>query len=208
MSDIGGPTDDGGITAVHDPFDLFTRWMGEADKHELNDSNAMALATVDAAGHPNVRMVLLKGWDSTGFVFYSNKESPKGSEIFANPHAALCFHWKTTRRQIRVRGSVTEVTPEEADAYFASRARDSQIGAWASAQSRPMESRFHFEKEIARFAVKYALGEVPRPGYWTGFRIAPVEIEFWREKPFRLHDRLVFRRNGAAQPWRQERLFP
>jgi pyridoxamine 5'-phosphate oxidase len=208
MSDIGGPKDDGGIKADDDPFELFGRWMADAEAREPELPNAMALATTDAHGHPNVRMVLLKGWDESGFVFYSNKESPKGSEIFANPHAALCFHWKTTRRQIRVRGSVTEVTPEEADAYFASRARDSQIGAWASAQSRPMESRFHFEKEIARFAVKYALGEVPRPGYWTGFRIAPVEIEFWREKPFRLHDRLLFRRQGASQPWRQERLFP
>jgi pyridoxamine 5'-phosphate oxidase len=214
MSDIGGPFlkgevgDDGGIAPGDDPFALFARWMAEAEKSEPNDPNAIALATVDAGGRPNVRMVLLKGWDRDGFVFYSNKESAKGSEIFAHPHAAFCLHWKSLRRQIRVRGSVSEVSAREADDYFASRPRDSQIGAWASAQSRPMESRFHFEKEIARYAARYGLGKVPRPGYWTGFRIAPFEIEFWRDKPFRLHDRLVYRRETPAQPWTSARLFP
>jgi len=208
MSDIGGPKDDGGIVAAQDPFDLFTQWMGEAEKHEPNDPTAMSLATVDAAGHPNVRMVLLKGWDKAGFVFYSNKESPKGSEIFTHPRVALCLHWKSIRRQIRVRGHITEVSAEEADAYFASRPRDSQIGAWASAQSRPMESRFHFEKEIARYAAKYAVGKVPRPHYWSGFRVMPLEVEFWRDRPFRLHDRLVYRRDNADASWTTQRLFP
>ena len=214
MSDIGGPFlkgdvgDDGGIAPADDPFALFTRWMGEAEKTEPNDHNAMSVATVDASGHPNVRMVLLKSWDKNGFVFYSNKESAKGSEIFAHPHAALCLHWKSLKRQVRVRGSVTEVSAAEADAYFASRPRDAQIGAWASAQSRPMESRFHFEKEIARYAAKFGVSKVARPAYWTGFRIAPLEMEFWRDRPFRLHDRLVYRRENAAAPWSIVRLFP
>jgi pyridoxamine 5'-phosphate oxidase len=182
--------------------------MAQAEKAEPNDPNAMALATVDSGGHPNMRMVLLKGWDASGFVFYSNKESAKGSEIFAHPHAALCLHWKSLRKQIRIRGSVTEVAAGEADAYFASRPKDAQIGAWASAQSRPMESRFHFEKEIARYAAKYALTKVPRPGYWTGFRVTPLEIEFWRDRAFRLHDRLVYRRDSPSAPWTTVRLFP
>lgn len=206
--ETGGPLDDGGITPRTDPFVLFQEWLKEAEGAEPNDPNAMALATADAAGAPNVRMVLLKGVDAAGFVFYSNAESIKGGELAANPRAAINFHWKSLRKVVRAQGTIAQVSDAEADAYFATRPKDSQIGAWASPQSRPMEGRFVFEKSIAEYAVKYGLTKVPRPPYWTGWRLTPSRIEFWRDRPFRLHDRLVYVRDAATAPWTTERLFP
>ncbi len=206
--EMGGPLDDGGIAARPDPLELFHGWMKDAEASEPNDANAMALATADADGRPNVRMVLLKGADASGFVFYSNEESIKGEELAANPHAAINLHWKSLRKAVRVQGTVSRVSDAEADAYFASRPKDSQIGAWASPQSRPMEGRWAFEKRIAEYALKYGIGKVPRPPYWTGWRITPLRIEFWRDRPFRLHDRLVYSRASAADAWTTERLFP
>jgi pyridoxamine 5'-phosphate oxidase len=197
---------DEAIFALEEPFALFNAWFTEAKKAEPNDPNAMALATADASGLPDARMVLLKGVDERGFVFYTNTESAKGLQLEANPKAALLFHWKSLRRQVRIRGAVEAVTPEEADAYFASRARDSQIGAWASDQSRPMEGRLALEQRIARFALKFGLGRPPRPPQWSGYRVIPRSFEFWRDRPFRLHDRLGFQRDGAE--WAKTRLYP
>ena len=190
------------------PLKLFEVWLGEATQKELNDPNAVAVATVDETGMPNVRMVLLKGYDARGFVFYTNYESQKGQEILATPKAAMCFHWKSLRKQVRLKGRVEQVSAEEADAYFASRHRESRIGAWASKQSRPLESRFAFEKEIAKAAARFGVGEVPRPPHWSGFRIVPIDMEFWADRSFRLHDRLVFRRETEESPWQKTRLYP
>jgi pyridoxamine 5'-phosphate oxidase len=196
------------IVPAGEPIQHFQAWFSEAKAREPNDPEAMALATVDASGLPDVRMVLLKGADARGFVFYTNLESAKGEELAANPKAAAVFHWKSLRRQVRVRGPVERVSEAEADAYFASRPKDSQIGAWASKQSRPLEGRFALEKEVALYAAKYALQSVPRPLHWSGFRIMPLRIEFWANRPFRLHERLVYVRDALDAPWRTERLFP
>ncbi|WP_296595640.1 pyridoxamine 5'-phosphate oxidase [Phenylobacterium sp.] len=189
-----------------DPFALFDEWFKEALQKEPNDANAMALATADADDLPDVRMVLLKDVDPSGFVFYTNLESAKGRELAANPKAALLFHWKSLRRQVRVRGTVTPTTAEEADAYFATRARPAQLGAWASEQSRTLPDRLALEKRIAEVGLRYGLGKVPRPPHWSGFRVAPQSMEFWRDRPFRLHERLVF--EWAGPGWTTRRLFP
>ncbi|NNE25131.1 MAG: pyridoxamine 5'-phosphate oxidase [Rhizobiales bacterium] len=191
-----------------EPVKLFGTWLEEAKASEPNDANAMSVATVDADGMPNVRMVLLKGHDEAGFVFYTNFESQKGTEILHSMKAAANFHWKSLRRQIRLRGEVEQVSDAEADEYFSSRPRDSRIGAWASQQSRPLESRFALEKAVAKFTAKYAIGEVPRPAYWSGFRIIPSYMEFWHDRPFRLHDRIVFRREAPGDDWTKQRLYP
>jgi pyridoxamine 5'-phosphate oxidase len=199
--------DDAALFAESEPFALFERWFKEAKAKEPNDPNAMALATADADGAPDVRMVLLKGVDS-GFVFYSNAESAKGRQLEVNPRAAIVMHWKSLRRQVRARGLIEPVTDAEADAYFKSRDRGARVGAWASEQSRPLEDRLALEKRIAAFAAKFGVGEVPRPECWRGWRLAPLAIEFWRDRPFRLHDRLVFTRAAPGEPWSKQRLYP
>lgn len=197
----------GDFTDADDPLRLFTAWLSDAEASEPNDANAMALATVDPDGLPNVRMVLLKGLDA-GFVFYTNFESAKGRELLASGKAALCFHWKSLRRQVRVRGPVAVVDDAEADAYYASRPRGSRIGAWASKQSRPLEGRFALEAEVARTTARFGIGEIPRPAHWSGFRLTPLSIEFWHDRPFRLHDRAQFTRADADAPWSKVRLYP
>jgi pyridoxamine 5'-phosphate oxidase len=198
----------GDFTEADEPFRLFDEWFAEAGKAEPNDPEAMALATVDAGGLPDVRMVLLKGFDERGFVFYSNEASQKGRELAANPKAAIVFHWKSLRRQVRLRGPVATVSTAEADAYFASRPRSSQIGAWASRQSSPLESRYAFEKAIALKAAQFAVGTVPRPPFWIGYRVTPLVMEFWQDRPFRLHDRIEFRRTEPGAAWTRTRLYP
>src|SRR5712691_5361248 len=198
----------GDFTAADEPFRLFAAWLTDATTSEPRDPTAMTLATVDADGLPNARMVLLKGADERGFVFYTNMDSQKGRELDAHPKAALVFHWKSVNRQVRVRGSVERVTDAEAEAYFATRPKQAQIGAWASKQSSPLESRLAFEKAVALYAAKYAIGAVPRPPYWSGYRIVPLSIEFWQERPFRLHDRIAFKRDRLGAPWSKTRLYP
>ena len=190
----------------HDPHALFDQWMADAAAREPSDPNAMALATVEATGAPHVRMVLLKQHDPRGFTFYTNLGSAKGKDLRINPRAALCFHWKSLRRQVRVEGAVEAVTDAEADAYFASRARGSQIGAWASRQSEAMDGEWTLEKEVARYTAKFGLGEVPRPSHWSGFRVVPDRIEFWEDQQFRLHRRYEYR--ATADGWVARFLFP
>ncbi|HEY4135050.1 MAG TPA: pyridoxamine 5'-phosphate oxidase [Alphaproteobacteria bacterium] len=194
-----------------DPFALFDAWFAEAKASEANDPNAMAVATATAAGRPSVRMVLLKDVDARGFVFYTNFDSRKGHELTANGWAALLFHWKSLRRQVRIEGPITEVTPAEADAYFNSRARDSQVGAWASLQSQPMAERFELERRMANYTAQFQGKPVPRPPHWSGFRVTPESFEFWLDRPFRLHERITFARAGGLGDnggWRAGRLYP
>ena len=198
----------GDFTEQNEPFTLFGEWLREAEVSEPNDPNAVALATVDKDGLPNVRMVLLKGFDLDGFVFYTNFESQKGQEILSQKKAAMCFHWKSLRRQIRLRGLVDIVSDAEADDYFKTRARGSRIGAWASKQSRPLESRFALERSVVEYTARFAIGEIPRPDYWSGFRIRPLSIEFWHDRNFRLHDRIEFRRDVPEGAWEKVRMYP
>jgi pyridoxamine 5'-phosphate oxidase len=208
LSELATLTASLGFMDRNDPFGLFADWFEEATKSEPNDPNGMALATVDDEGLPNVRMVLMKGYDERGFVFYTNFESQKGQEVLASMKAALLFHWKSLRRQVRVRGPVEQVTEAEADAYFKSRPRDSKIGAWASQQSRPLTKPFELETAVAMQTARFGIGDVPRPPHWSGFRIKPVSMEFWHDRPFRLHDRVVFRRGLPEGVWEKAKLYP
>jgi pyridoxamine 5'-phosphate oxidase len=198
----------GDFTEADEPFRLFAAWFAEAKKSEPNNPDAMTLATVDADGFPNARMVLLKGADERGFVFYTNLGSVKGRELTEAPRAALTLYWKSLQRQVRVRGAIESVSATEADAYFATRSRLSQIGAWASKQSTALESRLAFEKAVAVHTAKFGVGTVPRPPHWSGFRVVPFEIEFWQERPFRLLDRIWFRREQTGAHWSKTRLYP
>jgi pyridoxamine 5'-phosphate oxidase len=194
------------IVQLPDLVTEFKNWLSEAEKSEPNDPTAMSLATVNAAGEPSLRMVLLKDVDTRGFVFYTNFESQKGAELQDTGKAALCFHWKSLRRSVRINGTVEQVSDAEADAYFDSRARDSRIGAWASQQSREMAGRFSLETAVAKYATKYAVGHIPRPPYWSGFRVVPNQIEFWTDKPFRLHERRQYKKQDEG--WKKAVLYP
>jgi pyridoxamine 5'-phosphate oxidase len=198
----------GDFTDADEPLALFSAWFAEAVRSEPADPNAMALATVDPDGLPNVRMVLMKGFDQQGLVFYTNVQSQKGRELAACPRAALLFHWKSLTRQVRIRGPVEPVSDQEADAYFATRPRLAQIGAWASRQSEPLESRLAFEKAVALYTAKHIVGPVPRPPFWSGFRLVPLSMEFWHDRPFRLHDRVEFKRRAPGERWSKARLYP
>jgi len=191
---------------MDEPIERFAAWLAEAEAREPDNPSAMSVATVDADGRPSLRMVLLRGFDARGFVFYTNLESRKGRELRERPYAALCFHWKSLERQVRVEGRVEAVGAEEADAYFASRPKDSQIGAWASKQSQPLTARFELESRVAKYGLLYGIGKVPRPPFWSGYRVLPDAIEFWEERPFRLHDRTLYRRSEDG--WTTSRLFP
>ena len=203
-SDLKEPQDP--ELASQDPLEKFARWMKDAEGSEPSLPNAASLATATPDGRPSLRMVLLKEYGAAGFVFYTNLESRKGEELAANLWAAMCFHWKSLTRQVRVEGTVEVLDDGEADAYFATRDRESKIGAWASRQSQPLQRRFELEREVAKYAAKYVIGDIPRPNFWSGYRLKPVRVEFWSQRPFRLHDRLQFDRVDGG--WRLTRLYP